>query len=337
MGQKIRFAVLEGNERHCGEPLRLLFSGDPAERYDVTGRAFDRNGYRVCFTARLPVAVFKCAVRTNLFRCNLMFFQHRAGNDHFRHPEDFISPLWVTATASLPLKPRSESAKSDIRKVSRNGLVWSVVRDPAAVEFFRTTMWGPMVRNRYPLKKVDEDIDVWTRYECDLLQISDSLGWIAGVLMRYDGTRPYMWRIGIKNGDLSLWNKGVSAAAYYFASEYLHSKGYDEVSFGLSRAFLNDGVLQFKKKWGIALEGAAKYRYAIRVLRNSDAVRSFFLHNPLFLLTRANKLAAAMFIVGDQVSQEDVSRYRSRYRFDGIDELQVFNVLNLRLVSRTFR
>lgn len=44
-----------------------------------------------------------------------------------------------------------------------------------------------------------------------------------------------------------------------------------------------------------------------------------------------------MFIVGDQVSQEDVSRYRSRYSFDGINELHIYNVLNLRLVSRTLR
>ncbi|ACF45402.1 hypothetical protein Paes_0345 [Prosthecochloris aestuarii DSM 271] len=336
MGQKIRFTVLEGNERNCGEPLRLLFSGSPAERYDIIDRAFDEGGYRVCFKARLPIALFRSAVRANLFRCDLMFFQHQSGKEYSPQAEEFISPLWVRASASLPLNPSTKSAKSDIRKVFGNGLVWSVVRDTAAVEVFCTTMWGPMVKKRYPFKNVDEDLDSWTRYESDLLQISDSSGWIAGALIRYDGTIPHVWRLGIKNGDLSLWNKGVSAAVYYFTSEYLYSKGYEEVSYGLSRAFLNDGVLQYKKKWGIVLDGFQKYLYAIRVLRKNRAVASFFLHNP-FCCILGNKLVAAIFIIGEQVAQEEISRYRSRYSFDGINELHIYNVLNLRLVSRTLR
>ena len=98
---------------------------------------------------------------------------------------------------------------------------------------------------------------------------------------------------------------------------------------GLSRAFLNDGTLRYKKKWGMKLRVFRKYTYALRMLRDTLPSRSFFQHNPFFCLS-GGALYEAFFLHGkgmpDQVA--------STYRFEGISGLRYYDVRDFSLLKK---
>jgi hypothetical protein len=49
---------------------------------------------------------------------------------------------------------------------------------------------------------------------------------------------------------------------------------------GSTRAFLNDGVLFYKKKWGYQIERESRAGFFLKVMRISHGISSFLGHNP---------------------------------------------------------
>lgn len=266
-------------------------------------------------------------VNYNLFSCDLLFFQHRPGQ-YKLGKHDFIIPYWVGADMPLPFSGTGKSLKNELRSIRKNKLSYAVTSDPIDIENFIDSMWAPTMKKRYPEKDIATTRSEWKKHVCELLFIKDGKEAIAGALLRYDHEGPYFWRTGLKNGDLSLWSKGVIGATYYFAAEYLYAKGYTSMDVGFSRSFLNDGVMQFKRKWGIQLRMFRKQSYlALRVLRKTVPVRSFFLHNPFFFVSRDSLYAAVFF---DE--NHEPKRIPAQYRFQGLEGFHVYDVMDLSLL-----
>ena len=121
--------------------------------------------------------------------------------------------------------------------------------------------------------------------DCELLLIKNNKEYIAGLLIRYDSKKniPRLWQLGIKDGNLVYVKAGAMGALYYYALNHLKEKGYKKVNFYLSRAFLNDGVLQYKKKWGfqvlpLRLTRAVPW-FMVKPLSNTTGTKRFFSRN----------------------------------------------------------
>ena len=76
---------------------------------------------------------------------------------------------------------------------------------------------------------------------------------IAGSLIAYKGHNARLWCFGIKDANPDYVKMGAFGALYYFSFQYLKNKGFKQVGVGGSRPFLNDGVLNYKKKWGLRI------------------------------------------------------------------------------------
>ena len=110
---------------------------------------------------------------------------------------------------------------------------------------------------------------------------------------------PRLWLLGIKDGDQSYFKEHASTACYYFASCYLQAQGYRNVHLGGSRAFLNDGVLQFKKRRGLRVLNRSEGGLVIKVISASDGLKGFFLRNPFVYVDRG-ELCGAIFVDNDE-------------------------------------
>jgi hypothetical protein len=330
MGRSVRWTVIQGREKYSGDPARILFSGSRPEMHDIADRFFEE-GYRSVFRMKLSRGLSRLLLKLNPFRCDLMVLQHRPGQHPCPGPGDIISPLWVDTGVRLPVRIERESARSDIRRVTRSELEWFVTREPSMIADFIENTWYPTVKRRYLDKNVDFDRDVLKHTDCELLVIKDPGSiQIGGVLVRYAENRPSLWKIGVRDGDQAHWSKGVSGAAYYFSFKHLESRGHEYVRLGLCRAFLNDGVLQYKKKWGCELQDFRQHAYAFRVLLHTRAARSFFLHNPLVVL-QDDGFAGAVFVDG-QPAEESLHKMVPRFFFNGLRAMQFYSADDWRLL-----
>jgi hypothetical protein len=124
----------------------------------------------------------------------------------------------------------------------------------------------------------------------------------------FDGDIPKLWSYGVRDGDPVHTQEGALGALYYFSMEYLREKGYDMLHFGGSRAFLRDGVLQFKRKRGMQLVGLPKRGFQIRPLGGITESKDFFIRNP-FIYEDNSLLRCAVFLDGGQpCDEEDIER-----------------------------
>ncbi|KAA6232309.1 hypothetical protein FP507_03780 [Chlorobium phaeovibrioides] len=280
---KVRWTVLEGEERTSGTRLRILFSGDETDCTYVTKMAFNGE-YRVVSAGKLPPRLFLLMARANVLNCDIMFFRYeRKKMSLSARRHEFILPLWIGSSIELPISAENKSARSDVRRIIRNNLSYRIEDSPSSIENFINEFWIPTIQQRYPDKDTDRMRNgEWRKYRCELLVVQNGSFDLSGAVIRYGDSVPLIWMNGLKNGDLSLWKIGGISASYYFAGKYLHENGYDSVNLGLSRPFLNDGVLMYKKKWNPLFWRSDAYSVLLKVMNDSCAMRAFLARNQFF-------------------------------------------------------
>lgn len=314
----IKWTVVEGSEKNSGEPFKILFSGSRSDFAYVTGKVFNGN-FSVVARGKMPMIFFLLMARINYYKCDLVLFQYKRHSSVRLRKTEHSLPLWVGTTISLPLQVKSNSAKSDIRLIRKNNLQYRVTDSLASIDDFFLNFWLPTVKKRYPEKDIQKERKSWSERRCELLIVSDGESDLSGVLIRYDDDCPYLWRNGLKNGDLSLWNKGAIAATYYYGAEYLGSRGYEALYLGLSRGFLSDGVFQYKKKWGGVIRARDRYAFGLRVFNDSAGVRKFLINNPFFSFYN-DGLYLTVFSDGSGDFEKE------KYFFDGLDGVRFIDI-----------
>ena len=140
----------------------------------------------------------------------------------------------------------------------------------------------------------------------------------------YDEDGPRLWSAGVRDGDRRYVKQGALAASYYFSFQHLAEKGFDSVSLGLSRAFLNDGVLRYKRKWSQRLVSALPFAIALKVVAETPGCESFLRNNP-FIFERAGELCGAVFLTDEgPLTAKEVKRLKREYLYDGLSQLVLF-------------
>jgi len=84
--------------------------------------------------------------------------------------------------------------------------------------------------------------------------------------------------MGTANGEWELVKEGANSATDLYLVKYAKKLGFKLIDFGGSRPSLNDGVLRYKRKWGMYLYDKTDnwYNYLIYWNRFNESVASFF-------------------------------------------------------------
>ena len=113
-----------------------------------------------------------------------------------------------------------------------------------------------------------------------LLQVMRDNQFLAGVAIDFDGDDPTLRDSGVLNGSSEIKKTGAISASYLFAMDYLASKGYSSVSFGLSRSFLDDGVLNYKRKFRPIITTGTDDGILMRIRNLDEPTRSMLRTSP---------------------------------------------------------
>ncbi len=205
---------------------------------------------------------------------------------------------WLTVPDDLAKRVRaSGSVREDLRKIRREGFTAEISHVEADFEMFYRTMYVPFIRNRHGAQAIIRNV-----YQLRRCFRRGRLVWvrhggrrIAGGLVEQRDNVIHLRVLGTENGESTPVKAGALAALYYYEIEYAHSQGCTRVDFGGSRPSLNDGVLRFKRKWGVRLteKHDIHYDFLLHWNRLDGKVAAFFSQTPLIFRHQGGLSAVA--------------------------------------------
>jgi hypothetical protein len=321
--------LITGTELHTGENFTICYAGD--ERYKnyfvrlVFGDQYDE----VYYGKNWLHNVFRIAKQKRQ-NCSMMVLEAREKvSKLIKRKKDFYIPLWVRGEIDIPLTVSNKSIKEDMRRIRKNNLTFEVTTEKSQFHRFYHEMYLPYMTHRFGNKalptRYDELMGYWELGKCELLLVKKKNEYISGQVLVFEENSPRLLILGIKDGNPSYLKFGASSACYHLASSYLAKQGHRSLYLGGSRAFLKDGVLQFKKKLGLRLISKSVRGFLVKPLSPSTGLKGFFLRNP-FIYTHRGRLYAAAFVEDDEVcscdeSLEDLSK---SFYLNGISKVNIY-------------
>ena len=135
--------------------------------------------------------------------------------------------------------------------------------------------------------------------------------------------------LGVVPGDRVAAQVGKSsdALALYLASlQRARELGYDRLGIGMSRPFLNDGLLRYKRKWGLRLNGEfGRGGVWLRFKPDSESARSFLCNNPFLHVSRGNIHGACFTGATERGPAETTALIRDSH-LNGMQTLQLVDL-----------
>ncbi len=330
---KLKVWAIAGEEILSKEQLTIIYIGDEKHKNFLAELAFG-NSYKEDYIGKTWLwRIFKI-VKAREHACSLMVAEvPKSSLVLFGRKKCFYIPFWVRGKLNTSVDTSSlvknESLKSDLRRIKKNKLHFEVTNEVTQFDNFYHNMYLPYITKSHGNKALIMKYDLVKRFfgECDLLLVKKNKEHIAGILIAYTyrKNRARLWCLGVKDGNSDYIKVGAIGAILYFSLLYLKEKGYKKVGAGGSRAFLKDGVLRYKKKWGQKIIGAHnKVGFLIKPLSKTAAVEGFFLNNP-FIYMHKNRLFGAIFAeAGQPIPKEDFQKFYKDYYLNGMSKLFIY-------------
>lgn len=322
--------MIEGNECSSGEPLAILFAGSPYSRHYICKIAYQGEHQETSLGRKWFWDIPHYHERANDgslivmegFYCLFQFLPKK---------DCFVVPVWVSSIVALSGRPRYEekrSLKNDMRRIKRNKFSFCVTCDSSQLGNFYYNMYIPFI------KRVHGEGAILNGYKALVKKLGRtcSLGLIEkdGELVGGDifclrnKKRAKIWLLGVKDANPEYVKEGVVQAMFHFTINAFIKKGIRSADLGLSRPFLNDGPLRFKKKWAPLLI-CRKWQEKVFLITFSSlnsGIKMFLQNNP-FVFIEKKELKAAYFS-NSSLSSDEGQRIRSYCAFEGLSELCVY-------------
>lgn len=217
---------------------------------------------------------------------------------------------------------RRNTRATDLRRIRKYKYTYEVTTDDRAYEAFFHHMYQPYLSDRYRGRVIlarpqalKEHFDHGV-----LLIVKREDEPVAGVVCRGSGETCFFLAIGVKDGDFKLVEEGAIAALYYFVILWAREQGYRRVDFGRSRAFLDDGVFRYKRKWGakVVRDWWIHTEIGVRVIHWTPEICEFLAKHP-FICSEHGQLKGAVLVDHAlPVSRTELDQIEMKYGTPGL-------------------
>lgn len=325
--------VIKGEEKTTKQEIKVLFTGRDLSRYYIEDLVFS-NIIEERYIGRKWIWTTLRMARKNYADCSLLIAE--TGDilaKLFRRKQELFIPCWIVGEIDINAnsgdsiqKHRGKGIMKDIRRIKRNKLDYEITNKQAQYREFYHNMYKPFAIKRYGNKAdVESYQDLNMSFKKgELLLVKMGGVPVAGTLIKYKKNQAFLCVLGVKDGDSSYLKFGTTAALYYYSIKYLRGKGFKRVDIGATRPFLMDGVLRYKKKWGLKIIRTSGPGFLIKPLSEKAVVKGFLLTNP-FIFKDSGNIYGAVFLPPEQVdSQKSVERVFNSYYIDGMSKLIIY-------------
>jgi len=332
--------IIEGAEKFSGDGIRTLYIGHHEndafmlnliyEKYEVTKKH-----------AKLPVTGFFKWFSLYRHSVDLIILDHELLLSRlYQSPSWLVIPQWIRQKYYVPdtweevlSKFRKNTKKTDLRKVRKYRFSYRITRDENEFDIFYEKLYRPYLEMRFNDEVIIESKSKVLR-QCrkgELMQIIREGEVVAAVLLHKSEKRlAYVW-VGVPDHIVGKMSKGAFSALYYFTILYGFNSGCHEIDFLGTRPLLNDGLFQYKRKWGTVVQRSPIPRgdILLKPVRETNAVRSFISHN-LFVVREGKNLVGKIFHSDGILSREALSGIVSRYATAGLSALKIYCLMGYR-------
>lgn len=212
---------------------------------------------------------------------------HRWMAPRFRRSGWAIVPeavRWRGDLTQVPPPQPGGSLRDDLRKV-RNG-DFSISQTTAAEDWeeFYTEMVQPQSRTRHgekawlPSRRL---MDEFAAAGVLHLITRDGVR-VAGTCSLAQGDSLWIPLTGIRHGDPLLLRQGAGSAALALTFDWARASGYRRVDAGRTGPFVNDGVQQSKRKWGLS-PTPDPLAHVVALWMGGSAARQAFAQEPVLV------------------------------------------------------
>ena len=194
------------------------------------------------------------------------------------------SVRWHGDLAMVPPRTPSKSLQANLAKLRKQS--FSLVQGSSQEDWneFYATMVEPQARARH-------GSTAWVASTSFLRKIAargtlhfvvENGVRVAGICTIPCGDTLWFPLMGVRHGDTGLLQRGASVAAVALPLEWARQNGYRRVDLGRTGSFVNDGLQQYKRKWGLVpVLDPLSLVTAVRV--GSAAARRAFARQPVLV------------------------------------------------------
>ena len=317
---------LEGAERQSDAELRMLYIGNFLNKNYIAKLAF-KPPFREKFLGRFWL-LNPTSFRHKLSKkCDITITDvKKVPVNGVKKPWLFI-PYWIAGKINidevLMLAETRKKLKKDLKRIRKHQYTYEVVRGKDFFDDFYHHMYVPHIKNTFGNEARPHSLETILKghENSDLLLVKDGQLSVAGEIYSYDTNGPKVLCLGILNGDHRYVKEGAICALYYFRLIYLKSKGYADIDLGLSRVFLSDGVLRFKKKWGMKMTSASDDGFLIHQLTLKDGTKSFLKNNPFIMHELDGFSCVCFFDENDNAAEKEKNNIIDSLALTGVKKL----------------
>lgn len=298
----LRFHVygLTGTCRHGGGQLRVLYAGTQPFFHYFKTTAFSELPKEEFFGS---YSIFELGrARQGLCWDLELFRSHKILANSGLFPSSLFVPEWLSGVADLVqqknIEDTSRSRKRDRNLMSKNDISYSVTTDAGDFDYFYDEMYSPHMHQKHGesafLMSKEEMMSRVRADQGELIMIHMGRDAVGGSFIFYEDGRPRLFSQGVLRNDKDLMRRGVGTAIYLCSFDHLSKNGFRGVHMGWSRAFLSDGSLYFKQRFGLKVEETSVIGHFLRFSNASEAAKECLKHMG-FIHYRHGKTKAALF------------------------------------------
>lgn len=330
-----RLILVEGEERAGGRPLRVLCTETAALKDYLLRRLF-REGARETFLGTVPAWATAERVRALAPEADLLFWYVRPALAGLAREGALARlPAWIPVHVDLGSPECAARGKEKLTRsgnaLRKAGFTADITRAEADFSDFYERCFLPYVRSRH-----GENAVVQTRAETmagraragwELLALRRDGVIAAGATVEFSGARARFWQMGVRDGDPELLAEGVSDFVYHHMLSVCRERGVGVLNLGSCRPFVQDGVLEYKRRFGAYVaqgDSAGRGFFDLHLLRPSAAALDCLAANPVVAVEPDGSHRLHGFARGsaDEIRAAG-EKWRDRYCFSGSLDLTV--------------
>ncbi|MBU1191745.1 MAG: GNAT family N-acetyltransferase [Gammaproteobacteria bacterium] len=331
--------VLTGPEKHSGAPLNILYIGE-GNSLDYIKTLFFQGSPDNSVKSHYSLVQILLGVRPKLAGYDLRICEFTPRIMRLiRSPDSFKTPDWIEQIIPLAgsweevvARFRKNTRTTDLRKVRKYNFAHDIVTDEESIEYFYDNLYLPYLTQRFggAFDVIDRDWLISVGKEGGLLRILDGDRVIAGVIFFYgEGYLDWIWTGALTGADTAQEN-GAFSTLYYHSIQHAHDKGFPAIKLNNTRAFLNDGLHRYKRKWGahIAKSRSSEWELLLDFNFHSRVTQHWLEASP-FLTERDDGFYANIFCFSQCTSEELINHIQSLIS-PGIKAINIYSTQQLK-------
>ena len=219
--------------------------------------------------------------------------------------------------------------RNELRLIQKNGYTHQISHNLADFDDFYHHMYVPTMADRHgnlntPLTRAD--LLTYLRYGFLFLIRAKDNQPVAGGLCHTQEKVLTLIASGVLNADECLRKEGALGALRAMLLEHAAGSNFETCSFGECAPFLDDGIFQYKRKWGAQI-AIRNRRVWLKINHLTPALAQFLQDNPIVIIDEKEQLHG-LIVVDDPalVRAEQKAEWEKKYATPGLNSLLIGRV-----------